>query len=176
MNYFYKNSFANAYEADVGSIVKVKDDKSDFNNKLMYESGGTFNGYCYKDYNTFKNNPDEVCYIAECKFDKDLFVDYVNENKEKLIGEGGISTANSIKEEIKNELKYSEYYYEYQENGVVYTIEAKDFDEEMIDRFAEIVFDVVDWQTAQAYICETDWSDEIVSYYDEKFEDKGLEI
>lgn len=176
MSYLYKNTFANVYEADVGNIVKIVDSKSKFNNELMYMSGGTFNGYCYKDYNNFKNNPDKVCYIAECDFDKDLFVDFVNENKERLIEEGGVSTANSIKEEIRNELKYSEYYYEYQENGVVHTIEAKDFDEEMIDKFAEIVFDIVDWQCTSSYIAETNWSDEIVNYYKQKSKDEGLEI
>lgn len=176
MSYLYKNCFANVYEADVGSIVKVKDDKSDFNNKLMYESGGTFNGYCYKDYNTFKNDPDAVCYIAECNFNKDLFVDYVNGNKEKLIEEGGISTANSIKDEIKNYLIQDEYYYEYQENGVVHTIEAKHFDEEMINQFADLVFDIVDWQCTSSFIYETDWTDEIANYYNKKLKDKGMEI
>lgn len=176
MSYLYKNTFANVYEADVGSIVKIVDSKSKFNNKLMYMSEGTFNGYCYKDYKKFANNPNEVCYIAECDFDDDLFVDFVNENKERLIGEGGVSTANSIKEEIRNELKYSKYFYEYQENGIVYTIEAKDFDDEMINKFAESVFDIVDWQCTSSYIAETDWSDEIVNYYEEKFKDKRLEI
>lgn len=168
MSYLYKNTFANIYEADIGSIVKIVDSKSKFNNKQMYISGGTFNGYCYKDYNNFKNNPDEVCYISEYHFDKDLFVDFVNENKERLISEGGIATANSIKDEIRQELEYNEYFYEYQENGVVYTIEAKNFDEEMIDIFAEIVFDIVDWQTINAYVCETDWCDNIVKYYEQK--------
>lgn len=51
MSYLYENNFITVYDADIGSIVKIMDDKSDFNNKLMYESGGTFNGYCYKDYN-----------------------------------------------------------------------------------------------------------------------------
>lgn len=176
MNYLYKNNFSYIYKADVGSIVKIIDDKSEFNNKLMYESGGTFNGYCYKDYNTFKNKPDEVCYIAECDFDKDLFVDYVNDNKEKLIEEGGISTANSIKEEIKYFLIHDEYYYKYQKNNVVYTIKAKDFDEEFINKIAEIVFDVVDWQCTSSFICETDWTNEIANYYEEKLKDKGMEI
>lgn len=173
MSYLDANTFANIYEADIGMIVKVDDSKSKFNNKLIYIAGDTFNGYCYKDYNNFKENPDEVCYIAECDFDSDLFVDYVYENKERLIQEGGIATANSIKEELRNELKYSEYYYEYQKNDVVHTIEAKDFDDEMINNFAEIVFEIVDWQTTQAYICETDWSDNIANYYEKKLKDKG---
>lgn len=175
MSYFYKNEFEDIYEADIGEIAKVIDPNSKFDTKLMYVAGGTFNGYCYKDYNNFKNNPDEVCYIAECDFDDTLFVDFVNENKEKLIQEGGLSTANSIKDEIRQELEYMEYFYEYQKNDVVHTIEAKNFDEELIDQIAEIVFDIVDWQTAQAYICETDWTDTISNYYNTKLKDEELD-
>ena len=44
------------------------------------------------------------------------------ENKEQLINEGGIATANSIKEEIKKELEYNDYFYEYQKDDIVHTI------------------------------------------------------
>ena len=177
MSYLYKNEFEDIYQGDVGNIAKVIDPDSIFDTKLMYVAGGTFNGYCYKDYNNFKNNPDEVCYIAECCFDTDtLFVDYVNENKEKLIEEGGLATANSIKEEVKNCLIHDEYYYEYQENDVVHTIEAKKFDEKLIDKIANIVFDVVDWQTTQGYIYEADWCEVIEDFYEEKLKDKGMQI
>ena len=114
MSYLYKNEFEEIENADIGKIVRVMDPKSKFDTKLMYVAGGTLNGYCYKNYNNFNNNKDEVCYIAECDFDKDpLFVDYVNENKERLIKEGGIATANSIKDEVKSELEFNEYFYEY---------------------------------------------------------------
>lgn len=169
MNYLYKNEFENVYQADIGNISKIKDSKSKYNNKLIYESGGTINGFCYKDYNKFKNNPDDVCYIAESLFDdNDLFVDYVNENKDKLIKEGGLSTANSIKKEIRDNLEYEEYYFEYLKNNTVYTIQAKNFDDELIDSIAEDVFDSVDWQTTQGYICEKDWEDAIEDYYKSK--------
>lgn len=176
MSYLYKNSFINVYKADIGEIVKIIDSKSKFNNKQMYMSEGTLNGYCYKDYNNFRNNPDEVCYIAECDFDNDLFVDYVKENKEQLINEGGIATANSIKEEIKKELEYNDYFYEYQKDDIVHTITAKNFDNEMIDRFASLVFDIVDWQCTSSYIAETDWAEEIERYYKEKLNESELEI
>lgn len=176
MSYLYRNNFSTEYEADIGSILKINDPSSKYNNRLIYEHGSTFNGYCYKDYNNFKNNPDEVCYIAEGEFDDTLFVDFVNENKEKLIQEGGISTTNSIKDEIKQELEYMEYFYEYQKDGVVHTIEAKNFDEEIIDKIAEVVIDIVDWQTTQAYICETDWTDTISDYYKAKINGEELEI
>lgn len=176
MSYLYKNTFANVYKADVGEIVKIKDSKSKYNNKQMYMSEGTLNGYCYKDYNNFRNNPDEVCYIAECDFDTDLFVEYVNENKEQLISEGGLATANSIRDEIRKELEYNEYFYEYQKDGVVHTITAKNFDNEMIDRFAYLVFDMVDWQCTSSYIAETDWTEEINIYYKEKLKEDELVI
>lgn len=176
-NYMYENNFEDIYIADVGSIAKIKDLKSKYNNKLTYISGGTFNGYCYKDYNTFKNDPDEICYVAESGFNKDpLLVDYVNENKSKLIKEGGFSTANSIKEEVRNELKYEEYFYEYEKNGIVYTIEAKDFDEKLIEEIAADVFDIVDWQSTQSFLCERDWGDCIADYYDEKLQKGDLEV
>lgn len=176
MSYLYKNKFANVYESDIGNIVKIDDSNSKYNQKLMYIAGGTLNGYCYKDYNNFENNPNDVCYIAECCFDNDLFVDYVNENKDKLIKDGSVSTAESIKEEIKNQLKSEEYYYEYEKDGIVYTIESKDFDDELISRMTEYIFDVVDWQTTQALIYETDWCEDIKEYYDKKFNDKDLEL
>lgn len=177
MNYLYKNEFEEVYQADVGNISKIKDSKSKYNNKLIYEAGGTLNGYCYKDYNNFKTKPDEICYIAECVFDEnDMFVDYINENKEKLIKEGGISTANSIKEEIRNALEYDEYYYEYQKDGIVHTIQSKNFDDELINTIASEVFDIVDWQTTQAYICETDWTLLIEDYYTKKIKGDDLEL
>ena len=173
MKYLYKNEFDTIYEADVGKIVKVIDSESIYNNKSAYVEGGTLNGYCYKDYNNFKNNPDRVCYIAECCLDKDtLFVDYVNENKEKLINEGSVSTANSIKEEIRNQLEYEEYYYEYEKDGVVDTIESKDFDDELINQISDEVFENIDWQTSQAYICEVDWRETIQNYYTNQIKNK----
>lgn len=176
MSYLYRNSFSTIYEANVGSIVKINDSKSKYDNQQMYLQSGTFNGYCYKDYNNFKNYPNEVCYIAESSFDDLLFVDYVNENKEKLINEGGISTANSIKEEIRKTLEYEEYYYIYQKDGIVHTIEAKDFDDELINLFADIVFDIVDWQCTSSFISEKDWCDEINNYYIKKLNREEIEL
>lgn len=177
MSYLYKNEFDDAYKADIGEITRVIDPKSKFDTKLMYVAGGTLNGYCYKDYNNFKNKPDEVCYIAECCFDQDtLFVDYVNENKDKLFNRGGLSTANSIKEEIRNQLKNEEYYYEYEKDGIVHTIESKNFDDKLINQMVQYVFEVVDWQTTQAFICETDWREDIKEYYDNKFKEDDLEL
>ena len=168
VEYLYKNNFDDIYEADVGKIVKIVDEKSKYNSKLLYESGSTFNGFCYKDYKYFENNPDEVCYIPESAFDETLLVDYVNDNKEKLIKDGSISTANSIKDEIRKELEYSEYYYQYEQGNIVYSILAKNFDDELINQIARHVFDTVDWQCTESYIAETDWCEDIAQYYKQK--------
>lgn len=168
INYLYKNNFDDIYESDVGKIVKIVDEKSKYNSKLLYESGSTFNGFCYKDYKNFENNPDEVCYIAESAFDETLLVDYVNDNKEKLIHDGCISTANSIKDEVRKELEYSGYYYEYEQGNIVYSILAKNFDDELINKIARHVFDTVDWQSTNSYIAETDWGEDITQYYKQK--------
>ena len=108
--------------------------------------------------------------------DNNLFVDYVNENKEKLIKAGGLATKNSIKEEIKNHLKYEEYYYEYEKNGIVHTIDSSDFDEELINQMAENVFYMIDWQTTQALISETNWCEDIKEYYNKKIKKEELEL
>ena len=171
-----KNEYEDIYLADIGKIVKLVDPKSINNNKLMYESGITINGYCYKDYNTFMNKPNGICYIAECEFDDDLFVDYVVNNKDKWFKTGVISTANSIKDEIKNNLVSEDYYYRYEKNGIVYTIKAKNFDEKLINQIARDVFYNVDWQTIQSYIYETDWRDVITYYYRNKLRDKEHDL
>ena len=97
-----------------------------------------------------------------------MVFNYIAENKEQLINEGEISTHNSIKEEIKSCLEFDEYFYEYFQNGTVYTIEARDFDDELIESIAKTVIEEVDWQTTQAYIAENDWGDDINEYYNKK--------
>ena len=74
------------------------------------------------------------------------------------------------------ELEYNDYFYEYQKDSIVHTIAAKNFDNEMIDRFASLVFDIVDWQCTSSYIAETDWTVEIERYYKEKLNESELEI
>lgn len=164
-------------DCNTGCIKKVSD-PNNFSDLIdMYVAGSTINGYCYKDYDTFYKKLDEVCYIAECAFDETLYKDYVNDNKEKMIMKGGISTYNSIKQELKDNFKFEEYYYEYQKDGVVYTIPYNDFDDEMIDSFVKEVFHNIDWQTLQSYISEIDWTENINQYYKEKFDkEKGVEL
>ncbi len=169
MGYMYKNNFDTVYEADYGEVVKINDPKSEYNGKDLFLAGSTINGHCYKDWNTFNNSPDQVCYICESVFDDgDLFVDDVTNNLPKLIEEGGVATANSIKDEVKKYLESSEFFYESDFAGV---IESKNFDEQIINHIALTTFELVDWQTPQAVIYENDeiWLDNIKEYYDEKF-------
>lgn len=176
MRYLDENKCDTIYKADIGKIIKIKNTNPDLNGKLAYVEESTSNGYCYKDCKTFENNPNGVCYIAECLFNNAFFVDYVNKNKVKLIEEGGLATRNSIKDEIRNLLEYDEYYYEYKKDGKIYTIEAKKFDDELIDIMAQEVFDNVDWQTTQDYIFEHNWIEDINYYYKNKVnkeENKG---
>lgn len=155
---------------NVGYIKKVPNQNNSSSLIDIYVAGNTINGYCYKDYAAFYNKPDEVCYIAEYVFDETLYKDYVNDNKERLIAEGGVSTYNSIKQELKDNFKFDEYYYEYQKDGKIYTILSNKFDEEMIDIFINDIFDNIDWQTSQSYISETDWTESINQYYKEKLD------
>ena len=101
---------------NIGYIKNVPNQNNSSSLIDIYVAGNTINGYCYKDYDAFYNKPDEVCYIAECVFDETLYKDYVNDNKERLIAEGGVSTYNSIKQELKDSFKFEEYYYEYQKS------------------------------------------------------------
>jgi glutathionylspermidine synthase len=155
---------------NIGYIKNVPNQNNSSSLIDIYVAGNTINGYCYKDYDAFYNKPDEVCYIAECVFDETLYKDYVNDNKERLIAEGGVSTYNSIKQELKDSFKFEEYYYEYQKDGKIYTILSNKFDEEMIDIFINDIFDNIDWQTSQSYISETDWTESINQYYKEKLD------
>lgn len=154
---------------NVGYIKKVPNQNNSSSLIDIYIAGNTINGYCYKDYDAFYNKPDEVCYIAECVFDEALYKDYVNDNKEKLIMKCGISTYNSIKQELKYIFELEKYYYKYQKKGIAYTIPYTEFDDEMIDSFVKDVFDNIDWQTSQSYISEIDWTESINQYYKEKF-------
>ena len=150
------NESASEYDS-VGSIQEI-------DGKKYYVSDDTFNGSCYKSARAYNNNPDKVCYICEFVFqDSDkLPVDEIEAKKKELIDDGGVSTKNSIKEEIKAALEAEEYNY-VSNSGK--KIEAKDFDDGLFDFIADDVFNMVDWQSTSAFIGETDWSGAIEEYY-----------
>jgi len=173
----FKESAVVNKEADYGSIA-------DIDGIQCYIAGSTQQGYCFKDMSVYENDPNGVCYICEGAFenyvmdndpDKRLYesyipVDYVEKNKAKLIEWGSISTRNSIMDEVRAMLGYSWYY----DTADGKHIEGKDFDDELVARFADDVIDIVDWQSTSAYInADLDNEDvigeSIEEYYDKKF-------
>lgn len=142
-------------EPGVGAIVE------DSNGKRYYQAGSTVQGYCFQDYDAFKNDRDAVCYICEFAFD-----DLENENQvipvEDLTGDklakaikyGGVSTHNSIIDELRH-------YWDYIEHPIK---------EEFLEQAAEFIFDTVDWQSTGALIDEVDWDGYVEDTKGEDFE------
>lgn len=157
-NYIIKESVSE-YES-IGSIEEI-------DGKQYYVAGKSFNGSCYKDANAYNNEPDKVCYITEGGFeageDWKLSVDYVETNKDELIRQGGISTRNSILDEVRTIFEREEYYYEYDDGT---RVEAKDFDEKLIEEIADDAFSMVDWQTVNGFLYERDWTEAIEEFYE----------
>lgn len=141
--------------------------------KQYYNSGQTFNGHCFKDAEAYEKDRNAVCYITEDTMDEladddDLVsVEEVNKNLSKYIEEGGVSTHSSICEEIRTMLLEEEYFYEYSDGR---RIEAKDIDDAFVEQVALDVFETVDWQTADGYLLERDWTEALEDYYNNKKE------
>ena len=139
--------------------------------KQYYNSGQTFNGHCFKDAEAYEKDRNAVCYITEDTMDEladddDLVsVEEVNKNLSKYTEEGGISTHQSICDEVRAMLEQEEYFYEYDDGR---RIEAKDIDDEFVEQVALDVFETVDWQTTDGYLMERDWLDALEDYYKNK--------
>jgi hypothetical protein len=146
-------------------------------NCYLAEQGGQ--GYYFKSEKAYMTEPDAICYISEYSFSdyeeefgeienipdgyaSAIPVDYVEKNKARLLQEGGFSTHNSILDEMRTTLEYEEYDYE-KPDGTV--IEAKDFDDELIEQMAYDVFDMVDWQSTGTLADEIEWDETIDAYY-----------
>ena len=157
---------ADVYDS-VGKIENI-------DGKEYYVSDSTFNGYCYKNANTYNSDPNGVCYITEAGFENDdkISVEEVEANKAKLIEEGTISTKNSIMDEVRTMFTTEEYYYEYDDGR---RIEAKDFDEKLIEKIADDAFNVVDWQTVNGFLLERDWNEAVEEFYNKKPMTEGAE-
>ena len=59
-----------------------------------------------------------------------------------------------------------EYWYE-SDSGE--KIEAKDFDDELVDQIADDAFSMVDWQSVNGFLLEREWDEAVEEYYDKKF-------
>lgn len=156
-------------DAEYGAIKEI-------NGKKYYVAGSTSQGMAYKNINTYNSDPDGICYICEHFFedfddaDWQVPVDEVEKNKEKYIQEGGISTHNSIKEEVRTMLSNGWYYD--RSNGE--RIEGKDFDDEIVDSLADETIEVVDWQSTGAFINADLDNDSVIGeliedFYNKKF-------
>ena len=146
-------------------------------NCYLAEQGGQ--GYYFKSEKAYMTEPDSICYISEYSFSdyeeefgeienipdgyaSAIPVDYVEKNKVRLLQEGGFSTHNSILDGMRTTLEYEEYDYE-KPDGTV--IEAKDFDDKLIEQMAYDVFDMVDWQSTGTLADEIEWDETIEAYY-----------
>lgn len=102
----------------------------------------TDNGYCYKNVDVFKNNPDGICYVSEYNCD-DLDVDR----------EEGIDHTDEV---------LKEQFVGYSRNTLRSTI-AEFFDIPLDDvvknNMDEKVFSVIDWQCPETYLNELDVED-----------------
>lgn len=147
----------------IGSIEEI-------DGKVYYVSDSTNNGFCYKDAKAYNNEPDKICYLSEGAFDESedgkIAVDYVEANKERLIDWGSADTKNSIRAQVRTMFEEEEYYYESNSGE---RIEAKDFDDELVDQIADDAFSMVDWQTVNGYLLEREWDEAVEEYYDKKF-------
>ncbi len=162
----FKEKIKNPELESVGSIEEVE-------GKKYYVSDSTFNGYCFKDMDAYYNRPDDICYITEHGFeeygtDGKILVDVINSKKEELINWGTVSTRNSIFEEIRVKLDVEDFYYEKDDKT---RIEAKDFDDKLIEMFADDTINMVDWQSTNGFILEQEenWLETVEDYYNNKF-------
>lgn len=132
--------------------------------KKTFEFEHTNNGIVYKNEIAFLNAHNEVCYIAECGFedfhkeDIDCFTLTLNDNEiERGIESGSISTHNSIIEDIKNLCEY-------------YKIpKVRNFMEYM----AHTAIEMCDWQCISTWLNELDMEQEYADwcqYRKEEFE------
>ena len=147
----------------IGSIEEI-------DGKMYYVSDSTNNGFCYKDAKAYNNEPDKICYLSEGAFDESedgkIAVDYVEANKERLVDWGSADTKNSIREQVRTMFEEEEYWYE-SDSGE--KIEAKDFDDELVDQIADDAFSMVDWQSVNGFLLEREWDEAVEEYYDKKF-------
>lgn len=147
----YESLKKNLKEDEELTIVKEPGDGAivkDASGKEYYQAGSTSQGYCFKDLDAYENDRDAVCYICEFAFN-----DLENENQvipvedltgdklAKAIKDGGVSTHNSIIEELKHYWNYIE-------------VPIK---EEFLEQAAEFIFETVDWQSTGALIDEVNW-------------------
>ena len=112
-----------------------------------FQAGASAQGYIYKNYETFYNSSDAVCYIPESTFtdDNNKIQKTLILNREQLknhIALGKVWTRNTICKKVrlwgKQGLKT-----EYKDSAIF---------EDFVNYIANKVFDVIDWQSPTSYL------------------------
>ena len=113
--------------------------------KMYYAPGETDNGFCYKNEQAFKENPDDVCYIPEAYFEgiEPAFTegDKFSRDFKEFFSEDDIDTIN--RREIEEDCE-----------GYV------DCEDEAID--PELLFQELDWMCPSTLINEYDFVGQII--------------
>lgn len=125
---------------------KIYDD--DLKNVIGYQGDHSGEGFIYKDYDAFENNPDEICYIPEGSFDeKGQYDDFLTVEEAKQAGE----TKNTIMEQIRDAW-------------------AEDYllTDEQVEYFAKDVFGIADWACIATYLAENFEIEDIIEFDDIK--------
>ena len=127
----------------------------DENNKTIgYETGSTFNGFCFKDTEAFEKHPNDICYIPEYGMEE------INEeltNLQAIYENGGMSTK-EYEEQIDFICRGEGWTF----YNILNLVAGELSEEEMkvaeagegFGFLARIVFDTVDWQSPETYFME----------------------
>lgn len=109
----------------------------------------TDNGTCFKDYEAFKNNPDDVCYVSEYGLeDIEELEQSMGDTTDKHLVENGVAfTRNSLKTEVLA------YFGSEEAVNEVLVLEEMD----SIDEFVECMFNELDWQYPSTWLNEYDY-------------------
>ena len=113
-------------------------EKRVINGKNYYCPGDSDNGYCYKNEQAFKENPDEVCYIPEHAFD-DGDVKVIDGREFVCVPDDDAFTRRDLEKECEGYI----------------TDDGKPLD-------AEILFSELDWSYPSTLINEYNWGDQII--------------
>ena len=119
-------------ELENGIGYKVFDDN---NNLIGYKKDYSNEGFIYKDYDAFKNNPDEICYMSEYCCEE-------TESQEGIISLDDAKKEGETRQTIRE--KVIKYFAQYDE----------ELTEEEIQDHTEDVFDLAEWAFINTYLIE----------------------
>ena len=136
-------------KADYGYLLKDK------KGNTYYSCEQTIQGYIYKDYAAFKDGKG-ICYIPESSFTGfNSLNDYISSKTVKEYAKSDIN--NVVEKELYQ--NYNDYF------------KSKKIPKKLIEGISEFIFDTVDWQSPESFLCETDWTEDIMNYFENNKED-----